>query len=71
MTASSTWHSAKEPSAKVMRNNRINECDIFMVCSFWFGLFANRKAFTEGSEENEDLSFELDLTPFCFLRLLL
>jgi hypothetical protein len=42
-----------------------------MVCSFWFGLFANRKAFTEGSEENEDLSFELDLTPFCFLRLLL
>jgi hypothetical protein len=30
-----------------------------MVCSFWFGLFANRKIFTEGSEENEDSVYGL------------
>src|SRR6266566_583273 len=51
MTASSTWHSAKQVSTKPMRNNRLNECDIFMVCSFWFGLFSNWIAFTEGSSE--------------------
>src|SRR5439155_9305962 len=47
-----TGKSARQASARTRKSDRLNECDVFMVWSFWFALFSNWMAFTEGSEEN-------------------